>query len=383
MKLLLQWKDIEAEAVGEPAMQPKNRAMTAADFEKQLKKTGNTPFTFENLKVFADGEVFVPNGAINELRRSALQRLEEKAVGAYWRTAEPKPEREKALAGDHEKKEISFHVSVETKEQLEEALASETADVIYVDSSLCSMTELALWYQKQKYRMENRRIYYILPPVFRMETEKRYTEAYEMLKSIPWEGFVVKNAESYAWLLRMGADKPVILDANLYTFNGRAAEFWKNQPLVSMETLPYELNERELKQRGCENAVLPVYGRQPMMVSAGCVYKSLNRCRKAEKKALEPEAYYRLKDRKNAQFPVRPVCTECYNVIYNSLPLSLLNQKERMEALGVSDFRISFTVESAPEVRRILDAFGKNYIENVPVAETFEFTRGHFKRGVE
>ena len=54
MKLLLRWKDLEVEVTGPAAMIPKNRAMTAADFEKQLKKTGNTPFEFENLDIDID-----------------------------------------------------------------------------------------------------------------------------------------------------------------------------------------------------------------------------------------------------------------------------------------------------------------------------------------
>lgn len=69
MKLLLQWNQLEVEVFGQTASQPKNRPMTAEDFEKQLRKTGNTPFEFEELKILMDGEVFVPNGAINELRR--------------------------------------------------------------------------------------------------------------------------------------------------------------------------------------------------------------------------------------------------------------------------------------------------------------------------
>lgn len=379
MKLLLQWKNIEAEVIGQCAMLPKNRAMTAADFEKQLRKTGNTPFEFERLTVTVDGDVFVPNGAINELRRSALSLLEEKAVEGYRRKAEAKPSAPES-SEESAVSRFEFHISVETKEQLREVLASELADTVCVDSSLLSMTELA---GQKKELFDNKRIYYVLPPVFRAQTAARYTKEYRSLKEVPWEGFVVKNLEGYEWLLEQGIQKHIILDANLYTFNSRAASFWKKQPNVVLETLPFELNERELKQRGCADAILPVYGRLPMMVSAGCVYKSLNKCRKAVGTPLEPKQYYRLRDRKNAQFPVKPVCGECYNVIYNSLPLSLLNQKSRIDSLGVSRLRISFTLESAAEVREILGAFEKNYTDNVPAEENFDFTRGHFKRGVE
>ena len=181
----------------------------------------------------------------------------------------------------------------------------------------------------------------------------------------------------------MKNDKPVIVDANLYTFNSRAKEFWKEQPKVLYETLPVELNSKELRRRGCAGDELIVYGHLPMMVSAGCVYKSLKKCRKGEKQVLSPDNYYQLKDRKNMKFSVKPVCRECYNVIYNSQPLSLLNMRSQVADLNPGSVRLNFTLEDGSRTREILDSFEQNYCNHVPVEETFDFTRGHFKRGVE
>ena len=385
MKLLLQWGQLEVEVYGQTASLPKNRAMTAADFEKQLRKTGNTPFEFKELTVNVTGDVFVPNGAINELRRNALEALEQEAVGRYRRVAPPKSVNQKKTDVPNETWNPEINVSVETKEQLDVVLASDVSKNIYIDSSLMSMTELNAFCCSEKGRMalEKQQIYYILPPVFRMETARAYTDEYKGLKDIFWNGFVVKNLESYQWLLKMNNEKPVIIDANLYTFNKRAAEFWEKQPKVLRTTLPVELNFRELKQRGCEGAELIVYGHLPMMISAGCVYKSLKRCRKGDKHMLKPEEYYRLKDRKNMKFAVKPVCKECYNVIFNSQPLSLLNLRGQVQELAPQSVRLSFTLENASQTKKVLDAFEKNYLKNVAVEDFLDFTRGHFKRGVE
>ncbi len=389
MKLLLQWNQLEVEVFGQPAMIPKNRAMTAADFEKQLRKTGNTPFEFETLDIHVAGDVFVPNGAINELRRNALEALEQAAVNKYRRTAPPKPEKcvsdVKSDQSQTEPWHPVFHVSVETKEQLDTVLASELPQRIYVDSSCMTMSELAEFCRSGKGRaaLEKQAIYYILPPVFRMDTVRAYTEEYNVCKEIPWNGFVVKNLESYQWLLKMNNQKPIVLDANLYTFNKRAADFWKKQPNVEYATLPVELNSRELKDRDCEDAELVVYGHLPMMISAGCVYKSLKRCRKGDNRPFGPDDYYRLKDRKNMKFAVKPVCRECYNVIFNSQPLSLLNLRNQVAGLTPKSLRLSFTLENAFQTQKVLERFEKNYIKNVPVEDFADFTRGHFKRGVE
>lgn len=379
MKLLLQWKESDVEVSGASAVPAKNRAMTEEAFKKQIQKTGNTPFEFEDLKIFIDGEVFVPNGAINELRRAGLAKLEEAATVKYRRIAEEKPSR-MVLAEETEKLwQPVFHVSVETREQLETVLGSDIPESVYIDSSFMSMTELAGLCSKEK----EKKLFYILPAVFRRKTVQSYTAEYRSLKTIPWTGFVVKNLESYQWLLEMGNDKPVILDANLYTFNRRAADFWKKHPGVLFETLPVELNYRELKERGCEGAELIVYGHLPMMTSAGCVYKTLKRCRKNEQNPLKPEEYYRLKDRKNMKFAVKPVCRECYNVIYNSQPLSLLNLRSQVASLAPGALRISFTLENAAKAKQVLESFENNYRNNAAVEEFTDFTRGHFKRGVE
>ena len=389
MKLLLQWNQLEVEVFGQTASQPKNRPMTAEDFEKQLRKTGNTPFEFEELKILMDGEVFVPNGAINELRRNGLEALEKAAISKYRRTASKKPEKRKdsikGISEEPENWQPTFHVSVETKEQLNAVLDSDLPESIYVDSSCMSMTELADYCRKPKFSdiLEKQGMFYILPPVFRMETAARYTEEYKRLKEIPWTGFVVKNLESYQWLLKMKNKLPVIIDANLYTFNSRAADFWKSQHNVLYVTLPVELNAKELKMRGCKDAELIVYGHLPMMTSAGCVYKSLKHCRKSDKRSFGPEDFYRIKDRKNMKFAVKPVCQECYNVIYNSQPLSFLNLRDQVAALAPGSLRLSFTMENEVQTKDVLNRFEKNYIHKSRVEEFADFTRGHFKRGVE
>lgn len=83
------------------------------------------------------------------------------------------------------------------------------------------------------------------------------------------------------------------------------------------------------------------------------------------------------------RFAVKPVCKECYNVIYNSQPLSLLNLRAQVAELAPAFLRLSFTLESAEQTRQVLERFERNYCKKQPVDELLEFTRGHFKRGVE
>ena len=384
LELLLKWKDLEVKVCGAMAEPAMKRAMTARDFEKQLRKTGNTPFVFEELKVSVQGDVFVPNSAVNELRRKALEELEQTAVEKFRRTAPF----EKIKTGKEAKMPLNdwnptFHVSVETKEQLETVLEFEEVESIYVDSSLMDMKELSKFCESLEELRSKKKFFYILPPIFRKETAGNYTREYQELGKPLFDGFVVKNLESYQWLISMGCEHPVVTDANLYTFNRRAAAFWREQSHVLYETLPLELNARELALRGCEDDELIIYGHLPVMVSTGCVYRSLKRCRKGQKEIPGTEDYMRLKDRKNMKFAVKPVCRDCYNVIYNSQPLSLLNLQDFVADLRPASLRLNFTLEDKKETKKVLELYIENMKHGLPVEELPDFTRGHFKRGVE
>ena len=91
-----------------------------------------------------------------------------------------------------------------------------------------------------------------------------------------------------------------------------------------------------------------------------------------------------LRDRMGKQFPVACCCDSCYNVIYNSLPTSLLTEAEAVQKAGCASYRLCFTVEDEKETRsaalRFVDAYvyGKKADEEIS-----EYTRGHYKRGVE
>ena len=80
---------------------------------------------------------------------------------------------------------------------------------------------------------------------------------------------------------------------------------------------------------------------------------------------------------------VRNQCRFCCNTIYNSSPLSLLKDKKQIDRLQPEVLRLAFTSESAAQTGEVLDAYVKTFLHQEPVELEGEFTRGHFKRGVE
>ena len=134
-------------------------------------------------------------------------------------------------------------------------------------------------------------------------------------------------------------------------------DFWKRQG-VERFTAPLELNGRELRGRCNKDSEMPVYGYIPMMISAQCVQKNLDACRKNY-------ATLTLKDRYDKEFRVKCYCGFCYNIIYNSLPYGLLKEKQDVKKLGFNGLRLNFTLESAEETRKILVCYKTAHVVQV------------------
>lgn len=91
-----------------------------------------------------------------------------------------------------------------------------------------------------------------------------------------------------------------------------------------------------------------------------------------------------LTDRKGKTFPVWSDCSVCMNIIYNTAPLDLSDQEQEIRALAPAGIRLSFTTETAEEAEKIAETYARRFLfGEVASMKLPEFTRGHFKRGVE
>ena len=396
---------IEAEVSGGPVQTAKNQPMAAERIEKQLNKTGNTPFYFQSLQVETEGNCFIPVQELNELRRNAFEKLETQILSQF-RRQEPtghengEGDEKKPQEGKLQKREISengtegekkgreqavLHVSLEEPEGLETVLSFRQAAVISIDAAGFPAES---WKQTVLNCHERgKECLLLLPHIYRAEA-KRYFDAHlRELSEAGFDGAVIRaweEAELIARWRREGVFFPkiTVFDHGLYSFNSLSEE-WMEQMLPGETirfTAPLELNSRELEEKGIRGEELMVYGNIPMMVTAQCLKKTLEGC------TGRPELLW-MKDRKGKEFPVKNHCRFCYNTIYNSSPLSLLADRSLIERLGPSVLRLSFTTEQPERIREVLKAFSEEFIfgtEKGGAPElSGEFTRGHFKRGAE
>lgn len=362
---------------GEVPQVSQNRPLSALAVKKQIEKTGNTPFVFEHLEIHLEDGLFLPLQCLNELRRRALDELERKLTGVWKRNNAGKKTHIK-LPHNAERAAHRLNASVETTAQLEALCKVPGISNIYIE---CTILETPLrTEQAEKWaglcHAAGKSCYYVLPRIFRADTKALYS-GHESLKALElFDGVLFRNYEEFFFLQKYGYTKARIPDYNMYTYNRYAEEFWKERG-IAQTTAPLELNDRELAVRGCKNSEILVYGHLPMMVSAQCVRKNVDKCRKQS-------GFLYLKDRKGKRFPVKNSCSFCYNVIYNHVPLALFGNKKELDALAPASLRLSFTIEPPEKAAGIAQAFAEKFVEVRNIEYDFgDFTRGHFKRGVE
>lgn len=358
-------------------MDPVSHALKAPAERKnvaeRISKTGDTPFEFENIDIAMDNDIFVPNGALNKLRREAIEGLQNEILMQYKRTASAsygwKSKKTSEIKPSGDPKVIA---SVRDGKQLYRLLEYDNISEIYIDSSKYGRRDFVKEFSDDVFCVNNaeKKAYLALPVIFRRSTRDYFETISDQLKKIDFEGFIVRNYEEFFWVKTRFAGKKIVTDHNMYTYNDMAKSMFFDNG-ADADTMPLELNQKEINRRNNKGSQMIIYGYYPLMVSAQCVHKNSYKCDRT------PQITY-LKDRYNKIFPVWNNCSECYNIIYNSCPTVLFNNMQKIKNAGIDALRLDFTFEKPEEIDTVMAAFESNSADGIK-----EYTNGHFKRGVE
>lgn len=345
----------------------------------RINKTGDTDFEFSHIKAQIGENVFVPNGALNKLRRDAISGLCDKLLKKYYRNDAryadissmcELPEHVVKSDAAHEDgavnaKDYTTICSCMTRAQLDTLISYDCFDVFYLDFDMYDRKTLIQQFADDVKCLtkRNKKVYLMLPTIFRADSSDYFVSIAKELDKVSFDGFVVKNYEELYLTENLFTGRKVILDHNMYTFNDVSkSAFFEHG--VSGDTVPLELNSREIMHRNNIGSQMIVYGYYPLMTTANCVHKNTKGCDKKQKLIY-------LKDRYNKSFAVCNNCKECYNTIYNSLPTMLTKNISKLKEAGIRSFRYSFTIETPKQIKAVMDD------------KVAEYTNGHYKRGVE
>lgn len=368
--------DVTYKALIEPVSAALKAPLDKKAAINRINKTGDTDFEFSHIKAQIGENVFVPNGALNKLRRDAISGLCDKLLKKYYRndaryadmsrlTALPEHVVKSDAAHDEAINDYTTICSCMTRAQLDTLIGYECFDVFYLDFDMYDRKTLIQQFADDVKCLikRNKKVYLMLPTIFRADSSDYFVSIAKELDKVSFEGFVVKNYEELYLTENLFTGKKVILDHNMYTFNDVSkSAFFEHG--VSGDTVPLELNSKEIMHRNNIGSQMIVYGYYPLMTTANCVHKNTKGCDKKQKLIY-------LKDRYNKSFAVCNNCKECYNTIYNSLPTMLTKNIGKLKEAGIRSFRYSFTIETPKQIKAVMDD------------KVAEYTNGHYKRGVE
>lgn len=402
---------VRVEKEGMAVMTAQKKPLSQEDVERQLCKTGGSHFRPGKRTVFLEENVFLPVSALNDLRRQTLDLLYDKLTGSFLRPAaafgdgvdaarthekiSQAVKREQRLLETEQplaRRRPPLYVAALNAAQAMAAIRDRNVERLYLSSDAVfddAGMEALLRALRERRAIEKRFTFYLtLPVILRAYSAGYFKRLMEWLgqedHAALTDGLQAGGLSGVLWAKNLGWDKAVCLNHSAYVFNAETLAFWERNFQVDSYTAPFELNRNELKALPASKMEMVVYGRIPMMQSAGCVRRTAGECRAVHtmeslsggmpRRSME----YFLRDRYQAQFPVLVNCNHCMNTIYNSVPLSLHQYLSELEKRQPAALRLDFTDESAEETANVIRFFAQG--QGMPPAS---YTTGHYKKGVQ
>ena len=343
----------KAFAYGDAEPQPARTDPTES-LHRSLAKTGGTPFAVEDQDITVEmdgGPWFIPGGAVNELRREALDALlKKREVLRPWPTTE---EHVPALP----LRTLPPHRTLRARFESWEQVPERALDGIEYFILPIAQADRVPREWRAKTLLE-------LPRVMFGKLEEDTARRIAATQDSGFAGYEVSNIAH----LRLCRGLPMSGSFGLNITNQLAAQFYADNGLGSMLILP-EVKDSDISTiapthngRPVPTGVL-VYGHMPLMITRACPLQNIHDCAHCDKTGV-------LTDRKAKKFPVR--CGLGVRTIYNPVPIYM---GDKPGALTVDYSVAYFTLESREEAAKIL--------EMIRTHAPFEgdFTRGLYFKG--
>ena len=343
----------KAFAYGDAEPQPARTDPTES-LHRSLAKTGGTPFAVKDQDITVEmdgGPWFIPGGAVNELRREALDALlKKREVLRPWPTTE---EHVPALP----LRTLPPHRTLRARFESWEQVPERALDGIEYFILPIAQADRVPREWRAKTLLE-------LPRVMFGKLEEDTARRIAATQDAGFAGYEVSNIAH----LRLCRGLPMSGSFGLNITNQLAAQFYADNGLGSMLILP-EVKDSDISTiapthngRPVPTGVL-VYGHMPLMITRACPLQNIHDCAHCDKTGV-------LTDRKAKKFPVR--CGLGVRTIYNPVPIYM---GDKPGALTVDYGVAYFTLESREEAAKIL--------EMIRTHAPFDgdFTRGLYFKG--
>ena len=352
-------------AAGPVPESARTKPLTPEAVEKQLARTGGTPYRCARVRALVEPGLSVPVAALNALRRQVLEEL------TRQRGAAPAaPNVGPFHAGvryENRKEPPVLTLSLRSAGQLTPALCDLKPALVYLPAE-----ELAAHPEAAETALAaGVRVGVTLPRICWDREREALDKQLSAARSLGVTDALVGTLD----LIAPARDQGFTLraDFGLPVFNSQAIKELKRLGFASC-TASFELKLAQIRDLSklIDLEVL-VYGRLPLMITENCILKNRDGgCRRS------CEGQNRLLvDRKGERFPVLRA-PGCRSEIFNAKRLYLADKANDYRRVGAWAARLSFTTESAQECLHI----ARQYLgQERPALD--DITRGLYYRDVE
>jgi len=365
--------------------------------KEQLSKLGDTPYSFEELKIILDEGSAIPAGELNHLRREAVEKLnrlrENKNKRIELDANEFSEKLDRLFDVTHLKKvkqSMKISVSVKSISQLQAVLKQKVDRIYYRDLNTLSQAEEII----NDYFVE------FIPAIHRIVRDDQL----DLLKRKIGElkkinGVMVGDLGTLNYLIRE-TDIPIYTDYSLNIFNNKALELLSHVGVKSV-TLSPELTLKQISLINKLSSVpteVMIHGNLPLMVTKYCPISAIiDNQNKQDSCKLCRNTQFGIRDRLGMVFPLEKL-DDCNVEILNSQKLCLLGYMRELDEAGIAIARLYFNFEEEEEINETIYTYRKaisalNHSKddselkntNKTDLEKYKeqgFTKGHFFRGV-
>ncbi len=332
-----------------PLQRAQNRGVSEEMLREQFGRLGNTPYQLDQLTLDVEGSPFVSASVLNQLRRDAVDRLQELAIQP-WASARgggknftSRLQRTLALTG----RAVNIHLLIRSTDQLDAAIELRPASITldYLD------------------------LYGLRPSIDRIKAEKIPARVASPRVLKPGEHRIVNFLRSLdctilvrsAGMLDPLKGTSLVGDFSLNAANSLTAESYLELGLERI-TPTHDLNAAQIadlaRRAGGDRIEVVAYHHLPVFHTEHCVFcrflsngTSYKDCgRPCEKHRVE------LKDPLGRAHPVM-ADVGCRNTVFGAEAQQAASHFEQWRDAGVSHFRLEFVHESPQQVARVYELF--------------------------
>ena len=359
-------------------VEAKSQPLDKNRVKSQLNKTKDTIFTFKDIDVILDDNLFLPSiKVLNELRRNALDEILLIANSRILRNSPTLPILNTSTHNNNkkDKKEISILLNILDENKNYNDLKN--IDNVYVPLK---------YFGNKKYEniikniCENFNAYIYLPTIIKSNyTNLLHNVIDNSIETFKVSGFVVSNISNGDFIYKMKnkyKDRfKFIGNYTLNIYNNKSIQEWKElginrltvSPELDKSTIDNILNNSSVEQE------LIVYGRTPLMSMNYCLLGKTNKCYPTCGTQCKSNTKYYLKDRLGFLFPILPDSIQTVSTLYNSKITSICPK----DFVNATSYRIDILGETIDDINNII-----NTVLSGSRLEGKDYTNGNLNREI-